>query len=157
MHGRDITILIVLLWCTTSACFSTFLLICYHPYSSWKLLIFNFTSLLTFFANNIDCLMNPCILHHAWGSNGSTCLNYIWEWSIHCSSLSAMFTPLHSSTNQELFKKYVCNLSSYYEKHDGAARPSYHLKPKYPFPFSISYVQLVTQQYESITVWKAPL
>jgi len=26
-----------------------------------------------------------------------------------------MFTPLHSSTNQELFKKYVCNQSSHYE------------------------------------------
>jgi len=25
-----------------------------------------------------------------------------------------MFTPLHSSTNQELFEKYACNLSSHY-------------------------------------------
>ena len=27
------------------------------------------------------------------------------------------------------------------------SRPSYHLKLKYPLPFSVSYVQLVTQQY----------
>jgi len=31
--------------------------------------------------------------------------------------LSAVFTSLHSSTNQELFEKYVCNQSSYYEKY----------------------------------------
>jgi len=34
-----------------------------------------------------------------------------------------MFTLLHSSTNQELFKKQVCNQSSYYEKYDGAVCP----------------------------------
>jgi len=32
----------------------------------------------------------------------------------------AMFTPLHSSKNQELFEKYVCNQSSHYEKYNGA-------------------------------------
>jgi len=26
-----------------------------------------------------------------------------------------MFTPLHSSMNQELFEKYACNQSSHYE------------------------------------------
>ena len=30
-------------------------------------------------------------------------------------SLFAMFTLLHSSTNQELFETYVCNQSSHYE------------------------------------------
>jgi len=68
-----------------------------------------------------------------------------------------MFTLLHINTNQELFEKYVCNQSSHYEKHNGAARPSYRLKLKYPFPFSVSFVRLVTQQYESRTIWKAPL
>ena len=34
-----------------------------------------------------------------------------------------MFTPLHSSAN---------NHSSHCEKYDGAVRPSYHLKMKYP-------------------------
>ena len=29
---------------------------------------------------------------------------------------------------------------------DGAVHPSYRLKLKYPSPFSISYVQLITQQ-----------
>ena len=36
-----------------------------------------------------------------------------------------MFTPLHSSTNQELFEKYVSNQSNHYEKYDIAPRPSY--------------------------------
>jgi len=63
--------------------------------------------LLTFFANNI---IEP--MHSA---SYSAHLNYIWEWSIHYVSLSAMFTPLHSSTNQELFEKYVCNQSNHYE------------------------------------------
>jgi len=49
-----------------------------------------------------------------------------------------MFTPLHSSMNQELLEKYVCNQSSHYEKYDGTACPSYHLKLKNPFPFSVS-------------------
>jgi len=44
-------------------------------------------------------------------------LSYIWEWNIHYDSLSAMFTPLHSSTNRQLFKKYFCKQSSHYEKH----------------------------------------
>ena len=41
-----------------------------------------------------------------------------------------VFTPLHSSTNQELFEKYVCNQNSYYEKYDtvdGAACPMHLL------------------------------
>jgi len=61
-----------------------------------------------------------------------------------------MFTLLHNGTNQELFEKYVCNQSSHYEKYDGAAHPSYRLK--YPLLFSVSYGQLVTQQYKSKTV-----
>jgi len=50
-----------------------------------------------------------------------------------------MFTPLHSSTNQGLFEKHVCNHSNHYEKYDDAVRPSYRLKLKYPLPFSVSY------------------
>jgi len=85
----------------------------------------------------------------------SACLNYIWQWSIHYGSLSAMFTPLHSSTNKELFKTCICNQSSQYEKYDGATCPSCRLKLKYPLPFSVSYVRLVTQHYKLRTVWKA--
>jgi len=59
--------------------------------------------------------------------------------------------PLHSSTNQELFKKYLCNQRSHYEKY---GCPSYHLKLKYPLLFSVSFVQLVTQQHKSRTVEK---
>ena len=38
-------------------------------------------------------------------------------WSIHYPSLSAMFDSLHSSTNQELLEKHICNKSSHYEKY----------------------------------------
>ena len=37
----------------------------------------------------------------------------IWKWSIHCPAQSA----LHSSMNQEVFKKYLCNKSRNYEKY----------------------------------------
>jgi len=57
-----------------------------------------------------------------------------------------------SSTNQELVEKHVCNQINHYEKYDGAMHPSYRLKLKYPLPFSVSYVRLVTKQYESRTV-----
>jgi len=60
----------------------------------------------------IIILINIELTHSA---SYSARLNYICEWSIHYSSLSAMFTPLYSSTNQELFEKYVCNQSSHYE------------------------------------------
>ena len=161
-----ITILIVLLWfcivCTAPACFSTFLSIYYRPYSSWKFLIFLYTSLLTFFADNIiiDWLMNPCIpvvrvacasiINEREVSITVLCLQcspcytavrikncsksmsiitvattmvlhtplIVWNWTIHCPSLSAMFDLLHcSSTNQEVFEKHLCRKSSHYEKH----------------------------------------
>ena len=41
----------------------------------------------------------------------------IWNWSIHFPSLSAMFNLLHSSTNQEVFEKHLCNQGSHYEKY----------------------------------------
>ena len=44
----------------------------------------------------------------------------IWNWfglSIHCPSLSAVFDSLHSSTNQELFEKCLCNKNHHYEKY----------------------------------------
>ena len=50
-----------------------------------------------------------------------------------------MFTPLHSSINQELFEKYICNHMKR-KKYDGAACPSDYLKLKYPLPFSVSYM-----------------
>ena len=41
----------------------------------------------------------------------------IWNWSIHCPSLSAMFNLLHSSTNQEVFENHFCIKYSHYEKY----------------------------------------
>jgi len=41
----------------------------------------------------------------------------VWNWSIHCPSLSAMFNLLHSSTNKEVFEKHLCIKSSQYEKY----------------------------------------
>ena len=38
----------------------------------------------------------------------------VWNWSIHCASLSAAFDLSHSSTNQDLFEKHQ---SSHYEKY----------------------------------------
>ena len=49
--------------------------------------------------------------------------------------------PLHSSTNQELFKKYVEPLC----RNTMGLCPRYHLKLKYPLPFSVSYFQLITR------------
>ena len=49
---------------------------------------------------------------------------------IRCSSLSAIFNPLHSISNQELFEKHLCNPSILKER-NGATSPShinYHLK-----------------------------
>ena len=40
--------------------------------------------------------------------------------------------------SQELFKNYACNQGNHYEKYYGAARPSFHLKLKYPLPFPVS-------------------
>ena len=42
---------------------------------------------------------------------------FVWKWSIHYASLSAMFNLLHSSMNQELFWKHFYNQSSHCEKH----------------------------------------
>ena len=64
--------------------------------------------------------MNPHIPHHNndYSSNVSALLNYIWEWSIHYGSLSVILTLLHSSMNQELFEKHLCNKRGHYEKYE---------------------------------------
>ena len=55
----------------------------------------------------------------------------VWNWSIHCPSLSAMFNSLHSSMNQEPFEKYLCNQGSHYEKYGRFPlhKESHHLQP----------------------------
>jgi len=40
----------------------------------------------------------------------------VWNRSIHCPSLAAMFDLLHSSTNQKVFEKHLCIKNSHYEK-----------------------------------------
>ena len=40
------------------------------------------------------------------------------KWSIHYTSLLAMFNPLPSIMNQELFEKHLCNQSSHFENTD---------------------------------------
>jgi len=60
-----------------------------------------------------------------------------------------MFTPLHSSMNQELFEKYVCNQSSHYEKYDGATCPSYRLKLKYPFLYQLCLTRYAAVQIKN--------
>jgi len=86
-----------------AACFSTFF-IDYRPYSSQKFLIFLCTTS-TFFANkNNYCLVSQRILHQCCCAPQLSVIV-----SIHCASLSAMFNPLHSKTNQELYEKHPCN------------------------------------------------
>ena len=74
--------------------------------------------------------MNPHISHHKVVMVPCASIPYIWEWSIHYSSLSAIFTPLHNSTNQELFKKCICNQSIHYDKNTMVPHAHYHLKLK---------------------------
>ena len=48
---------------------------------------------------------------------------------------------VHPVTQQyKLFEKHACNQGNHYERYDGAVRPSYCLKLKYPLPSSVSYV-----------------
>ena len=94
--------------------------------------------------------MNPCILHHT-VVRATIGVKYPLQFFVCC----CMFTPLHSSMNQELFEKYVSNQSSHYENTMVLCAPV--IVWKYPLPFSVSYVQLITQQYKSRSVWKAPL
>jgi len=63
----------------------------------------------------MDWLMNSRIPHHKVVMVPRTLI--ISESEV---TITAMFTPLHSSTNQELFEKYICNQSSHYENYDGA-------------------------------------
>ena len=53
------------------------------------------------------------------------------------SSLLAMFNPLHSNTNQELFEKHLCNQNNHYENMDDfrfKGKPSRAYAKSTPFP-----------------------
>jgi len=92
--------------------------------------------------------MNPCILvvmvaHTSIISESEVSITFL------CLLCSPHYTAVrikNCSTSISVFK--VATM----KKYDGAAHPSYHLKLKYPYPFSVSYVRLVTQQYESRSV-----
>jgi len=59
-------------------------------------------------------LVNSCIPH--W-NNWTTCPTYVFIVWKEDALLPAMFNPLCSSTNQQLFKKNFCNQSSHYENY----------------------------------------
>jgi len=67
----------------------------------------------------------------------------VWNRSIHCPSLSAIFDLLHSSTNQELFEKYLCNKGSHYEKYGrflvAQRKPSHTTTKLMPFTVWMEY------------------
>ena len=100
-------------------------------------------------------LKNPHILHHK--AVMVPHASIVSENEISITVLCLLYLScLHSSTNQELFEKHVCNQSKHYEKYNGAVCPSYWMKLKYPLPFSVSYAWLITPQWKSRSVWKAP-
>jgi len=61
---------------------------------------------------------------------------------------TATFIPLHSSVNQKLFKKCICNESSHYEKYGWCRVPQLSSETEISVAFSVRYAQLVTQQYK---------
>jgi len=75
-------------------------------------------------------MVNPRIPHGKVMVSCAPVISIIaWMWSIHYASLSAM---LHGKTNQELYKKHLCNLGSHYEKKDNfhyAYKGSHHMQP----------------------------
>ena len=77
------------------------------------------------------------------------------KWSIHYASLSAMFNPLHSISNQELFKKYLWYQNSHYDKYGQFPlwRGSHHmLSPNRHF--SLSAKMNGTQRRTLVSPWR---
>jgi len=66
--------------------------------------------------------------------------------------VSYIFNPLHSSVNQELFKKHLFNQSIATMKNTDSVMHlsyiNYCLKVEYSLRFFVSYVQPIMQQYE---------
>ena len=140
-----------LILCTTPACFSTF----YQPtiiptYPSWKFLILLYASLT--FLLIIDWLMNPKILHHKVVMVRHTQITF--ESEVSMTVLCQLYSPHCTAVqiNSSLKGTSVIKMAVM-KNTDGTLHPSYHLKLNYPWPFSVSYARLVTQQYESRTVW----
>jgi len=68
-------------------------------------------------------LVNPFLLHWNNRTARPTYIFIVWKEDV---SLPAMFNPLCSSTNQQLFKKSFCNQSSHYENY-GWFNGSHHM------------------------------
>jgi len=79
----------------------------------------------------------------------------IWNWSIHCPSLSATFDSLYSSTNQELFEKHLCSQGSHYEKYGQFPlhKGSHHMQPPKQY-FSLSAKMNGTQKWILVSPWR---
>jgi len=129
-----------------------FLSIYYHPYSSWKFI------LVCFFANNnVDWLMDPCILYHKvvmvlHASIISESEVSIMVLYLLCSPRYTAVWIKHCSKSMSVIK--VATLKNM----DDAVHSSYHLKRSiHCSPLSAMLNLLHMQQYESRTVWKAPL
>jgi len=97
--------------------------------------------------------MNPCIPHH---KVAHTLI--ISESEVSIMVLCLLCSPCYTAVRIKNCSKSMSVIKVVTMKNmDGAVLPSYHLKLKYPLPFFVSYVQLVTQKYKSRTVWKVPL
>ena len=80
----------------------------------------------------------------------------IWNWSIHCHSLSAMFDSLHSNMNQEVFEKHLGNKSSHYEKYGRflvMRKGSHHVQPPNKC-FSLSSKMNGKQRRTLVSPWR---
>ena len=103
-------------------------------------------------------LVNPRMLHLKWCHTLQLYQSSSEKWSIYYALLSAMFNPLHSILNQELFKKHLYNPCIPIER-NGAARPSYINYMKSEVSIML-HCQLCSTHYTAVwikTVWKAPL
>ena len=77
------------------------------------------------------------------------------KWRIHYASVLAMFNPLYSNTNRELFEKHLCNQSSHYEKYGWFPfrREAYHVLPLNRH-FSLSAKMNGTQRRTLVSPWR---
>ena len=77
----------------------------------------------------------------------------VWNRSIHCPSLSATFNSLHSSTNQELFEKYLCNWGSHYISVTQRRKGSHYVQPPNQH-FSLSAKMNGTERRALVSPWR---
>jgi len=92
--------------------------------------------------------MNPCIPHHKVPR-----ASIISESEVSITVLCLPCSPRYTAVQIKNCSKSTPVIKvATMQKYNGTARPTYRLKLKYSLPFSFSYFQLVTQQYESRTI-----